>query len=68
MAPQVADRRDAFSLLGEFREANKRLAAEYKVLLDEYPDKWVAMSKDGVVATGDSIEEVRVAFAEAGVR
>lgn len=42
----------------EFREAVTRMWNERESLLEKHPDKWVAMSKDGIVSVGDSIEEV----------
>lgn len=42
----------------DFREAVDRLWSEYDALVERHPHKWVAMSRDGLVAVGDSIEEV----------
>ena len=44
--------------LREFRRLVDRLWQEKPSLLQQYPDKWVAMSLNGVVAVGDSIEYV----------
>ena len=42
----------------EMDTAWRRMDRESETLLKLYPDKWVAMSKDGVVAVGDSLEGV----------
>ena len=47
--------RDGFA---EMDTAWRRMDRESDTLLKLYPDKWVAMSKDGVVAVGDSLEGV----------
>ena len=42
----------------EFHQAVTRMWTERDSLVERHPRKWVAMSKDGVVSVGDSIEEV----------
>ncbi len=42
----------------EYEAAWLRMNREMEMLLKTYPDKWIAMSKDGVVAAGDSLDEV----------
>ena len=42
----------------EFHQAVTRMWTERDSLVERHPQKWVAMSKDGVVSVGDSIEEV----------
>ena len=44
--------------LAEMDTAWRRMDRESETLLKLYPDKWVAMSKDGVVAVDDSLEGV----------
>ena len=44
--------------LAEMHAAWQRMERERETLLKTYPDKWVAMSKDGVVAVADSVEGV----------
>ena len=46
----------------EFHQVISRMDKEYPTLMEKYPDKWVAVGKDGVVAVANSMEEV---FAEA---
>ena len=46
---------------GKFHEVLLRMDKEYPSLMEQYPNKWVAVGKDGVLAVADSMEEV---FAE----
>ena len=54
--------------LAEMHAAWKRMERETETLLKTYPDKWVAMSKDGVVAVEDSLEDVFVKVDASGLR
>ena len=51
----------------DFNDAVTRLWSEREALTEKFPDMWVAMSKDGVVSVGNSIEEVVSAAEAAGV-
>ncbi len=42
----------------EFHEAVTRLWDEHDTLMEKYPDKWVVMGKDGLMAVCDSRKEV----------
>ena len=42
----------------EFQQAVTRMWTERGSLVEKHPNKWVAMSENGVVSIGDSIEEV----------
>ncbi len=44
--------------LAEMHAIWQRIEQGRETLLKTYPDKWVAMSKDGVVAADDSLEGV----------
>ena len=44
--------------LVEFRELAIRMDREHSELLRLYPDRWVAMSKDGVVASAETVVEL----------
>ena len=44
--------------MDEFREVVDRMRKERARLMEEYPDHWVAMGKDGVVVVGNSLENV----------
>ena len=43
----------------DFREVTNRFLQDKKVLIEQYPNKWVLMGKDGPLALGDTFEEVR---------
>ena len=43
----------------DFRAVTNRLLQDRSVLIEQYPNKWVLMSKDGPLAFGDTFEEVR---------
>ena len=51
----------------DFRKAVNRLRTEREVLIEQHPERWVSMGKDGVVSIGDSIEEVVSATEAKGV-
>ncbi len=44
--------------MDEYHQIVARMRKEYPSLVERHPDKWVAMGKDGVLAVGDSIDEV----------
>ena len=46
----------------------KRMDAERKELVKIYPDQWVAMSEDGVVAAADTMDEMFRLVREKGIR
>ena len=51
----------AQKMADEMREHSKiwkRMRAEHAALMEQYPDKWVAMGKEGLLAVGDSMDEV----------
>ncbi len=54
--------------LRESREFSIRVQSEIPALMEKYPDKWIAMSKDGNLFVGDSIEEVLDAVDSQGTR
>ena len=51
----------------DFRKAVNRLWTERESLIENHPNMWVSMGKDGVVTIGDSIEEVVSATEVKGV-
>ena len=52
----------------EFHDTVTRLWDEYDALMEKYPDKWVAMGKDGIIAVCDSRKEVFSAIAPVRAR
>ena len=54
------------SILLEFKQASQRLRDEYDELKQQYPEQWVAVSKDGLVAHSTHLHEVVSGFQVAG--
>ena len=52
----------------EFHEAVLRMNRERGALMEMYPDKWVAVGRNGVIAVADSLEEVFARVESAGLR
>ena len=52
----------------EFAKISSRLRSEWASLMEEYPDKWIAMGKEGVLAVGDSMNSVLEEVESQGVR
>ena len=44
--------------MGEYQETVRRMRKERAHLAAEYPDKWVAMGREGLLAAGDSMDQV----------
>ena len=42
----------------EFRQLRIRMSEEHTGLIEQYPDRWVAVGLDGLLAVGDSENEV----------
>ena len=42
----------------EFSKINARMRSEWASLMEKYPDKWIAMGKEGLLAVGDSMDGV----------
>ena len=53
--------------LEEFRKLHARMTGEYPRLVQQYPDKWIAMGKDGVVAAAVTRTQVLEAVDRKGV-
>ena len=53
--------------LAEFRQLRALVTKEHPRLMRDYPNKWVAMGKDGVVAAGNTREEVIEAIDRKGI-
>lgn len=52
----------------EFHEIVKRMDDERACLTEKHPDRWVAMGSQGVLAIGDSMEEVLAQVERQGLR
>ena len=44
--------------MDQYHEIVARMRKERSSLLERHPDKWVAMGQEGVLAVGDSMDEV----------
>ena len=53
--------------LTEFHDLAARMKKEYPCLIAKYPDKWVAMGRDGVQAVADSRDGVLNAIKSRGL-
>ena len=52
----------------EYSEIVARMRSERASLMEKYPDRWIAIGKDGVLAVGDSMEDVFEEVESQGVR
>ena len=52
----------------EFHELDTLMRKEYARLMAKYPNRWVAMGKDGVQAVSDSRDEALNAIKGRGLR
>ena len=56
----IADMGGADAVIAGMRESwetSMRMRDKHDALLEQYPDRWIAMSKDGALFVGDSLEE-----------
>ncbi len=53
--------------LAEFRQLRIRASEERTALIEQYPDRWVAVGLDGLLAVGDSEDEVLQAIDDKGI-
>ena len=52
----------------DYETAWLRMDREREALTRQYPDRWVAMGKDGVVAVGDTLDDVITKIDAQGAR
>ena len=52
--------------IAEAKKASQRLNRDFNQLMEEYPNKWVAVSKDGLVAHHDEVEGLIALYQAAG--
>ena len=63
----IRDREEEIiAALVEGREAAQRLLADHADLMLRFPDQWVAVSRDGVVAHDENLNALIEAYTEAG--
>ncbi len=54
--------------LREFHESSRVLSSSHPRLIDEYPDQWVAVSGEGVISHGESLDYVLGEVDKKGLR
>ncbi len=59
--------RELASSLMEFSESAKILSGDHARLIEEFPDKWIAVARGAVRAHGDTMEEVLAKVDEARI-
>lgn len=62
----VATEEEILEILSESGQAAQRLDEEYDHLKASYPDRWVAVSKNGLIAHHEELSGIIAAFKEAG--
>ena len=55
-------------MLDDARQATEVFNEHYDEWIEEYPDQWVALNKDGLVEVGPDIEEVVKAIRSRGYK
>ena len=50
--------RDLAAGMREYREIVARMRSERSALTGRYPNRWIAMGRDGLLAVGDSMDDV----------
>lgn len=53
--------------LAEFRKLRIHMSKEHAGLIEQYPDRWIAVGLDGLLAVGDSEDEVFQALDGKGI-
>ena len=53
--------------LAEFRQLRVRMSEEHAALIEQYPDRWVAVGLDGLLAVGESQDEVLQTIDDKGI-
>ena len=77
-APDSEEANELIELLGDpveaarrieaYQELAMRMDAERKELTRKYPDQWVAMSEEGIVASTGTVNELFKLVKEKGIR
>ena len=59
--------REIAASLREFTESARVLSSAHPRLIDEYPDKWIAVARGGVRAHADSLDELLATLDQEGI-
>ena len=65
---EFGDPAEAVARIEKSEKLFKRMDAERKELVKMYPDQWVAMSEEGIVASADTMDEMFKLVKEKGIR
>ena len=57
---------EIMDILAEGEEIGRRLDRDFDQLMEKYPNQWVAVSKDGLVAHHRELDGVRALYKAAG--
>lgn len=64
----VGGEEEILAMLAEAGQATQRLYDEYDDLIASFPNQWVAVGKDGLVAHHKNLEGIIAAFKDAGYK
>ena len=64
---EFGDPAEVVAGIERYERLAKRMDTERKELVKIYPDQWVAMSEDGIVAAADTVNELFKLVKEKGV-
>ena len=53
--------------LAEFRQLRIRMSEQHTALIEQYPDQWVAVGLNGLLAVGESQDEVLQTLDDRGI-
>lgn len=67
LVEDFGDPAEAVARIEKAERLFKRIDAERKELVKIYPDQWVAMSEDGIVASADTVNELFKLVKEKGI-
>ena len=67
MIEEMGGARSLIDDLAEFRQLGIRMREEHAELIEQYPDRWVAVGLDGLLTVGDSEDEVFKVIDEKGI-
>ena len=67
MIEEMGRARKLIEDLAEFQQLRIRMSEEHAGLIEQYPDRWVAVGLDGLLAVADSEDEIFKAIDDKGI-
>ena len=67
MIEEMGGARKLIEDLAEFQQLRIRMSEEHTALIEQHPDRWVAVGLDGLLAVGDSEDEIFKAIDDKGI-